>query len=381
MKKSRILILVLLICSGCSSPWLIEAENGLTNQNNAITEQQKELIYNHVKTFPNQTQLSFAVIENENINFYGVKRVNDTLYDVINHDKVFEIGSISKVFTSTLLANFVVDGRVKLDDKINEYLQVALNDSIQISFRELSNHTSGLPRMPSNIAGFSTFFHLRNPNKNYDKSKLEEYLVESLSVSGNRGEQRRYSNLGAGLLAHTLCNISESSYQRLLESYIFSRYQMTSSTTSRGDVKDKLVEGLDPFGNVTPNWDFGALAGAGAIMSTVSDLSKFALAQYDSTNKELQLTRVKTFSDTSNIGVGLGWHIVEETSGAEYYHHNGATGGYTSSMALDIEQRNGIIILSNVSAYNANMSELDNLCFALMKTLKIQEGTIEEASQ
>jgi CubicO group peptidase (beta-lactamase class C family) len=372
MKKSRILILVLLICSGCSSLWPIEAENGLTNQNNAITEQQVELIYSHVRTFPNQTQLSFAVIENGSINFYGVKRVNDTLYDVINHDKVFEIGSISKVFTSTLLANFVVDGRVKLDDKINEYLQVALNDSIQISFRELSNHTSGLPRMPSNIVGFSTFFHLRNPNKNYDKSKLEEYLVESLSVSGNRGEQRRYSNLGAGLLAYTLCNISESSYQRLLESYIFSRYQMTSSTTSRGDVKDKLVEGLDPFGNVTPNWDFGALAGAGAILSTVSDLSKFALAQYDSTNKELELTRVKTFSDTSNIDVGLGWHIVEETSGAEYYWHNGGTGGYTSSMGLDIEPRNAIIILSNVSAFNDNSRELDNLCFALLKTLKSQ---------
>ena len=66
-------MLVLLICSGCSSLWPIEAENGLTNQNNAITEQQRELIYNHVKTFPNQTQLSFAVIENGNINFYGVK--------------------------------------------------------------------------------------------------------------------------------------------------------------------------------------------------------------------------------------------------------------------------------------------------------------------
>jgi CubicO group peptidase (beta-lactamase class C family) len=147
---------------------------------------------------------------------------------------------------------------------------------------------------------------------------------------------------------------------------------MTSSTTSRGDVKDKLVEGLDPFGNVTPNWDFGALAGAGAILSTVSDLSKFALAQYDSTNKELELTRVKTFSDTSNIDVGLGWHIVEETSGAEYYWHNGGTGGYTSSMGLDIEPRNAIIILSNVSAFNDNSRELDNLCFALLKTLKSQ---------
>ena len=113
----------------------------------------------------------------------------------------------------------------------------------------------------------------------------------------------------------------------------------------------------------------GVLAGAGAILSTVEDLSKFALAQFDKENNELILTQEPTFKVNDNMQIGLGWHILKGETGRELIWHNGGTGGYTSSMGLDIENKNGIIILSNVSAFNEKMGNIDQLLFELIETL------------
>ena len=144
---------------------------------------------------------------------------------------------------------------------------------------------------------------------------------------------------------------------------------MTTTTTQRADVEKQLVRGLDVVGEVTSNWDLGALVSAGGILSTVEDLSKFGLAQFDPANKELELTRIPTFKIGETMDIGLGWHIIKAESGDTWHWHNGGTGGYTSSMALDVKRKNGVIILSNVSAFNKNMKKIDELCFELMKTL------------
>ena len=131
-------------------------------------------------------------------------------------------------------------------------------------------------------------------------------------------------------------------------------------------VKTKLVKGLKPNGKTTSNWDFDVLAGGGAIFSTVEDLSKFALAQFDNSNNELALTQKPTFKVNDNMSIGLGWHILKRKNGGELIWHSGGTGGYTSSMALDLENKNGIMILSNVSAFNKNMGNIDQLCLSLI---------------
>jgi len=112
------------------------------------------------------------------------------------------------------------------------------------------------------------------------------------------------------------------------------------------------------------------LAGAGAIFSTVEDLSQFAISQFEYKNKELELTKEKTFELNENTDIGLGWHILKNKSDNLWYWHNGGTGGYSSSMAIDVKTKNGIIILSNVSAFNPNMGNIDKLCFELMKPLE-----------
>ena len=347
----------------------VNAENVINNlsiKNSLTTSDQSEIIFENTKIFPNNTQLSIAIISNGKVRYYGIKKESDTISTIDNQKSIFEIGSISKVFTSTLLANFVIDGKVKLLDNINDYLKAPIKNSTEISFIDLANHTSGLPRLPSNLDLINV--DPENPYKEYKDKELEDYVTNQLELS-NKGKYQ-YSNLGAGLVGYTLSKIENDTYESLLQHKIFSKYEMQNSTTDITTIKGNLVKGLNNEGIEVPNWDLAVLAGAGAIFSTVEDLSQFAISQFEDKNKELELTRVKTFELNENMDIGLGWHLLKNKSDNLWYFHNGGTGGYSSSMVLEENSKNGIIILSNVSAFNPNRGNIDKLCFELMKTVE-----------
>jgi CubicO group peptidase (beta-lactamase class C family) len=362
LKMQFSLIILILICNCIKSQnkSAVNAQNGLKN---GITETQKELIFEKTKVFPNGTQVSIAIIENGIPKFYGIKRENDSILSFDNHQNVFEIGSITKVFTSTLLADFVIEKKLNLDEEINEFLNFPLKNNVKISFKQLANHTSGLPNLPSNIV--KSWENFKNPEKDYNEEKLKEYLMDSLELTQNPGMKYEYSNLGVGLLGYVLCQVDNTNYENLLKTKIFSKYRMSSSTTVRGMIKNGLIKGINSQGKEVPNSDFSVLMGASGVLSTTEDLSKFAVAQFDNSNKELTLTRLRTFDINDNLSIGLGWFIYNS-----FYWHGGNTEGYTSSMYMDTKKEIGIIILSNVSLYNINTRNIDELSYSLLSLLE-----------
>jgi CubicO group peptidase (beta-lactamase class C family) len=184
------------------------------------------------------------------------------------------------------------------------------------------------------------------------------------------GTKSAYSNLGYGLLGYLLEQIDNTNYEDLLQSRIFSKYQMSHSTTTRDQVQKILIKGLNDRGDIVPNWDMSAHMGAGGILSNVEDLSNFVLAQFDDKNQELKLTRAKHFTVNDNYSMGLAWGIITVDSGEVWFWHNGGTGGYTSSMILNNRTKNGIIILSNISALGELTSKVVGLAPELMKTIE-----------
>jgi CubicO group peptidase (beta-lactamase class C family) len=148
---------------------------------------------------------------------------------------------------------------------------------------------------------------------------------------------------------------------------IFKKYGMRNSFSDSNKVRKNLVKGVDEHGNEISNWGFDVFFGGGGILSTSEDLVKFSLAHFEEENKELELTRMPTFDISDTMKIGLGWHILKAKDGFKWIWHNGGTGGYTSSIVLDTEKKNGVIILSNVSAFNPNSGNIDKLCFDLMK--------------
>ncbi len=140
---------------------------------------------------------------------------------------------------------------------------------------------------------------------------------------------------------------------------------MTNSFVGSKQVKSRLVKGLDESGKEVVNWDFDVLVGAGGILSNVTDMSKFVNAQFQASNKELALTRVSTFTVNEKMKMGLGWVILKSKANKDIYFHDGGTGGYTSSMVMNMENKNSVIILSNVSS-----ADLDATCTKLLESLE-----------
>lgn len=367
MRNSLLLIsiIVSVSCGSVSNPG--DAINQLQRGRNVQIEQ-IDSIAQTISKFPNQTQLAIALIHDSTTTFYGALRKNDTLKTHDNRRKVFEIGSLSKVFTSALLADLVSKGKVYLDQPIQDFLDFQLKDSVQITFKELANHTSGLPRIPSGFI-WQSLWHLDNPYRDYDEVKLRDYLINDVEVEEGQKGTFQYSNIGAGLLGYVMTIVTGQSYEQMLQHKIFGPFHMSNSTTSRSTVSDKLVKGIDKRGNVTSNWDLGALPAAGAILSTTEDLSKFAIANFDSTNKVLTLQHQKTYTIGKNRDMALGWFIIKKDSINNWLWHNGGTGGYRSSMVLDIEQKKGVIILSNISTSHKYAHQIDDLSYFLLESL------------
>lgn len=350
-------LFILLLLSTCSKPQEVQSSIGLTTA-------QVDSLVKEVLVFPKQTQLSIAVIKNGAVRFIGLKNENGQAVELDNHKNVFEIGSITKVFTATLLAQLVLENKLELEDTINGYTAIPFQGDTKFSFVQLANHTSGLPRLPSNIALGRV---AENPYQHYGVTQLKTYLSKELESSIGPKGNYLYSNLGAGLLAHILSEIEGQSYASLLRSKIFSKYEMSNSTTNRSKVEPLLIKGLDESGNEVLNWDLSVLVGAGGILSSTQDLSKFALAHFDASDQMLALTRQPTHTVDHISDVGLGWEIIKRRSGAIWYKHNGRTGGYTSAMVLDVQQKNGLIILSNISGYSSQSSIIDDWAFDIMK--------------
>lgn len=347
-------------------PFVAASESNLVNELSTFPKDIATLIYENAKYFPKNTQLSIAVIENGKTTYYGVKNENDKLIPAANNDKIFEIGSLTKVFTATVLAQLVTEGKVKLTDKINPLYPFLFKNKTSLSYESLANHTSGLPRLPTNLDVSDT----ENPYKNYGAKEIDSYLASQLILEKAENNAYAYSNLGAGLLGHSLGLSQNTSFDQLLVQSIFKPYNMNHSYTSSQNIKSHLVKGLNGEGDAVSNWDFDVLLGAGGILSSVSDLVLFANAQFDANNKALQLTRKETAVVNKNMKIGLGWHLLKSKKGNDLIWHNGATGGYSSSMVLDVNNKNGIIILSNVSGLSPLNKKIDQLGFGLLQIIE-----------
>lgn len=270
----------------------------------------------------------------------------------LDGNTVFEIGSITKVFTASLLSDMVARGEVKLDDPIAKYLpstvRVPSRNGRQITLLDLSTQSSGLPRMPSN-------FKPRDENNPYSDYTVREMyaFLSGYELPRDIGAQYEYSNLGVGLLGHALALRAGKSYEALLTERILKPLGMNDTRiTLDQSGKARLARGHTATGAPTANWDLQTLAGAGALRSTVNDLLKFLAANLDTVSKPLgpvlATTQFARRDLDAQMKIGLNWHILTAFQRPLVWH-NGGTGGYRSFIGLDPARQRGVVVLSNQS--------------------------------
>ena len=334
-----------------------------------LTPAQTDTIATNITEFPVGTQLAIAMVEGEVVTFTGLVAMPERWREVENRDSVFEIGSISKVFTSVLLSTLVSNGTVELNEPISADLPYDMKEpereGVNITYQHLANHTSGFPRLPTNLTSILT---PNNPFVNYSDEKLQQYLVEEMKLLTTPGEAFLYSNLAVGLLGRLLELKTGESYSQLLDNYVTEKYSLANTTVDRARISDKLVTGQDRKGEPTSNWDLNVLKGAGAILSTTSDLAKFVQANFE-VDHILELPRQRTFQLNETVSVGLGWLIINRIDGTVAYFHDGGTGGYRSSMFVNVADKKAVIVLSNVSGYHSDATDIDAIASGLLKTL------------
>jgi len=268
----------------------------------------------------------------------------------VDVDDVFEIGSITKVFTASILADMVARGEVRVDDPVANYLPRSVRMPVRerpLTLLDLATHASGLPRMPDNFSPRDS----SNPYADYSVQQLYEFLSR-YKLPRDPGAAYEYSNLGMGLLGHALALKAGMSYEQLVTRRILRPLGMkeTSITLTKG-LDARLAPGHDGEGKVVPNWDLPTLAGAGALRSTATDLITFLVANLDSTATPLSPTLHRTHGERQatndpNLKIGLAWHILSRPVGKIVWH-NGGTGGYRSFIGFDPVRRIGVVVLCN----------------------------------
>ena len=280
---------------------------------------------------------------------------------------IFEIGSVSKVFTASLLSELVERGEVSLDDPLTKFvpdgIRVPSRNDKPITLRHLATHSSGLPRLPSNLKP-----NLLDPYQGYTPDDLFGFLSDH-TLRRDPGEAYEYSNYGVGLLGHILAiQANKTNYENLVTQEICKHLKMDDTCLQvNAEQSSRFAQGYSSLNLPAGRWEILTLGGAGGIRSTVDDMLRFASFCLHPDDSPLGSSIQHGWKPQFPMGlepgspsVGLAW--VVNTDGTVW--HNGQTGGYHSFLAFQPESNTALVLLSNSSS-----SDVDQAGFQLLKLL------------
>lgn len=282
----------------------------------------------------------------------GVIKDGKMTYDVYGEngiilpkeEHIYEIGSITKTFTTSLLCKAISEGRISFDDFIDEYLSLPKKDYYP-TIRTLMTHTSGYKGYYFEKPMVFNFLHKQNDFNGIS----EEMLLERLGKINLEDSDYsfKYSNFGMATLGAVLEQIYDKDYTILMNDYISNDLRLTNTKVSDGS------------GDLKNYWKWSesdAYLPAGGILSTITDMMLYAQMQMDEIPDYLSraheaLAEVNATTEINEkMGiridvVGAGWMIDSKNN---IIWHNGGTGDYNSYIGLDKENQIGVVILSNL---------------------------------
>lgn len=327
--------------------------------------------------------LVVGVIDGERREVRGYGKARFDADGASDADTLFEIGSISKVFTGVLLAHAVLRGEVALTDLAQKHMPegktLPKTDANQICILDLVTHMSGLPRLPDGMDPRGD-----DPYASFTKEALYDGACRSM-LRNEPGSTYEYSNLGTALLGQILVDrAGAKSYEELLHDRVLKPLAMDrTSIQVPGSMPAMLASGSNADLSPMKPWNLAAFEPAGGIRSSMTDMLKFSRAQWTPlaaahSMDSLAMAREKQRDLPGGAGIGLGWHIAKDRVTR---WHNGETGGFHSALFVRVEDRRAVCILSNTAtAAVDSVAELllQRLCGAEVKPLKFEKPVVLE---
>ena len=266
----------------------------------------------------------------------------------VDEQTLFEIGSITKLFTAAALVDAVAHGKVTLNDPLAKFLPLPPDGIGDRTLKELATHTSGLPRLPSGFTWWTNLLrHGPDPYAHYTEHDLQVHLVTLKGRSLPHG-RFHYSNLGAGILANILASKEKTDYARLISMRVTGPLEMPRTylnlpQSEQSFLAQPYTKSLRP----TPVWTMAALAGAGGLLSSMQDMLRFASAALAATPPlAASMFEPRASAGRRGCSVGLGW-MLRDSEAYQAAWHNGGTGGSRSFLALELTTHRAVMVLSN----------------------------------
>jgi D-alanyl-D-alanine-carboxypeptidase/D-alanyl-D-alanine-endopeptidase len=273
---------------------------------------------------------------------------------------ILEIGSITKTFTATLLADLVTEGLVAFDDPVQRYLPEGTRLPVrgrEITLEDLASHRSGLPRLPKGLVWPALTRDRRDPYARFDEGRLAA-AAGATQPRREPGRKVAYSNYGMGLLGHVLARRAGTSYEQLVRARICEPLGLVDTwiETPEED-RWRVAAGHTVFGRPTPPWHLAALAAAGALRSTAHDLLVFLGLHTSTSQSQLAAAAAETARPRASWGraeIGLGWVMISPgrrrpwgRRRSRVLFHDGGTGGFRSFAGVIPERDACAVVLAN----------------------------------
>lgn len=280
--------------------------------------------------------IAIGVIDSLGAEYFCYGKLAYNSDKLIDNNTVFEIGSISKIYISLILACMVEDSLIALNDPISKYLPDSIHiptlNNDPITIEHLSTHTSGLPYEIEPLDLFN--YYKRFPNNLYE---FLAHIKDTLVV----GKHYRYSNVGADLLFQILIDRSGLSYDELLYKYIIKPYKLKNTYSIHDSIiNDNIASGYKGE-NIMQRWDMTYV-----LLSSASDLTLFLKSQFIDHNKSnaIKNTQSKHFKIDNDNYKGLAWFYNNKN---KIYQHGGGTGGFRCLIGYSLKNKRGIVLLGN----------------------------------
>ncbi len=278
---------------------------------------------------------------------YGKTELNSKAMP--NERSLFEIGSVTKVFTATALATLVRSGLIDLELPVSHYLpELAKSEVAKTKLKELIAHTSGLPGMFEELQRGADPL---NPFKDIEETLFIEALKAMKRLNSKKSfDPSNYSNVGPTILGLIISRVSSTPYEQFVLKNTIQQLELANTYFSiPTSQKDLFISGYNSKIQKTPHWEFKVFSPAGALHSSATDMLQFVqkniVANHGSTGvlRDLLLTQ-KIQAEGKNLNIGLGWFYDKKS---EVYYHRGGTLGFTSLVAFQKNKKLGLVILSN----------------------------------
>jgi len=326
------------------------AQLDLEHIKNEIT---KIIDYDTEIDFKNTPGFAVAIIDGDTSMVFGFGSNHPEYETELDEQSIFEIGSVTKSFTASLVSVLDAEDFLSFDDKVNDHLPSANKNPRlgDVTINDLLTHHSGLPKLPKYIG--SKQKDPQNPYADYTKTDLLDFYS---SFIPDDKREFIYSHVNYGLLEIIIESVTGSDYESAMNSFLLTPLGLNNTYIHKTEDSDSAITyGFDRAGRQTKNWDFASFGASEGLKSNLNDLILFTRAHIGSTGSQLDFIlaanhepEVQTHYN-DKIFAGKGWHIFNQKKNFNIITHSGKTYGHRAYISFIKETKTAVIILSNSS--------------------------------